>query len=79
MKKLDRVWVAVTACLSVWFASAPLAVAQPAATKQMQDTQRKAQQKARESKKKSDQQAQSQAQAQSQSHKQGNEKPASAP
>jgi hypothetical protein len=71
MNQLDRVWVAVTACLVVWFASAPLAIAQPAATKQMQDTQRKAQQKARDSKKKSDQQAQS--------HKQGNEKPASAP
>ena len=58
-----------------WFAAscvaAPSVLAQPAAMKQMQDTQRKAQQKARDAKKKPEQSTDAQKSTQ--------EKPASAP
>ena len=71
MNRFNLVLLAIAASVVASFAASPPAVAQPAATKQMQDAQRKAEQKAREARKKSERQAGS--------HKRENEKPASAP
>ncbi|SIT35718.1 conserved exported hypothetical protein [Paraburkholderia piptadeniae] len=77
MNRFDLAVLAVAAGATVSFAilitAAPVAVAQPAATKQMQDAQRKAEQKAREARKQAEQQ-----QAEPQKQEKDN-KPASAP